>query len=429
MSNHSNVRAHDPQQGFQRNGLRILEAALACAKRGWLVLPMHTPISQGCSCRAVVCKNVGKHPRVPHGLYDATLDVPTIKSWFTKWPNANIGIATGAQSGLIALDEDPRHGSEESLQALTAKYGKLPDTVESLTGGGGRHRLFKHPGVPIKNDGAGARLGPGLDIRGDAGIIVLPPSLHRSGNRYEWEFSSHPDEVPIAPMPSWMLNLLLNTQKTDRETEIRRNRETEDTEDTEDTEAIASPSPSLSVSQAIKMTLPEHEGQRNRKLFDFARTLKAIPSLANATLVNLKETVRQWHQQALPVIGTKAFDETWAEFAYAWPRVRTALGVDTVASALARADAAELPAAGADYDSPHTRRLLKLCRELQRDSGASPFFLSCRKAGKLLGVDHDTASKFMGMLVGDGVLSLSKAGTARTAARYRYIAEDMARNG
>jgi putative DNA primase/helicase len=103
------------------------------------------------------------------------------------------------------LDVDPRHDGDDSLQELLNEYGSIPETVEVKTGGGGRHIFFQHPGGKIGNR---ANLLPGLDIRADGGYVVAAPSVHASGNPYEWELSSHPDEINIAPMPEWLLNLM-----------------------------------------------------------------------------------------------------------------------------------------------------------------------------------------------------------------------------
>ena len=91
---------------------------------------------------------------------------------------------------------------------------------------------------------------------------------------------------------------------------------------------------------------------------------------------------------------------------------------------LERADKAPLPACAEDYDAPETHRLIKLCRELQRASGESPFFLSCRTAGELLGLDYKTAWRRLKALCADEVIQCVKPGTQRSAARYRYIAPD-----
>jgi putative DNA primase/helicase len=86
---------------------------------------------------------------------------------------------------------------------LVARHGRPPPGPVSHTGGGGRHLLFAHPGRPVPSR-AGA-LGPGLDVRGDGGYIVAPPSRHRSGRRYKWEVSSHPAEVALPPAPAWLV--------------------------------------------------------------------------------------------------------------------------------------------------------------------------------------------------------------------------------
>lgn len=186
----------------------LLEAALAYASRGWPVLPVHTPTEHGCSCRNSACTAVGKHPRTPQGFKDATGDATVITQWWSAWPDANIGLVTGSRSGLVALDIDTRHGGDDTLAELERKYGPLPDTVRNLTGGGGWHELFAYPNVPIKSK---ADLAPGVDIRGDGGYIVAPPSLHVSGRTYEWEIDHAPEDLALAPVPAWLLTLLTSS--------------------------------------------------------------------------------------------------------------------------------------------------------------------------------------------------------------------------
>jgi hypothetical protein len=113
-----------------------------------------------------------------------------------------VGILTGSASGVIALDIDPRHGGEASFaEMLTRTGGELPVTAEQKTGGGGRHFLFQHPGFAIRN--SAGRLGPGIDVRGDGGYIVVPVSSHASGGRYEW--LKHPNDGGLAEVPAWLL--------------------------------------------------------------------------------------------------------------------------------------------------------------------------------------------------------------------------------
>jgi hypothetical protein len=140
-------------------------------------------------------------------LKDASTDPRVIARWFRERPYLNLGVCTGARS-FVAIDVDPDKGGADSLYALQRRFGRLPDTVEALTGGGGRHLCFAPPaGRQIRNKQCWAEF-PGLDIRGDGGYIVVAPSLHRSGRPYEWEAFSHPDDVPLAPLPDAYLELL-----------------------------------------------------------------------------------------------------------------------------------------------------------------------------------------------------------------------------
>jgi putative DNA primase/helicase len=149
------------------------------------------------------CKS-GKHPLTNHGCKDATTSESTIDLWNSKSPFANIGVATGANSNLLVLDIDPKNGGDETIAELGAQYGKLPHTPTVITGSGGRHYYFQHPLQPIKNK---TGLFPGIDIKTDGGYVVAPPSLHVSGNHYEWLVTL--DEAPLAPVPDWLLQALV----------------------------------------------------------------------------------------------------------------------------------------------------------------------------------------------------------------------------
>jgi len=181
------------------------EAAFGYARRGWRVFPVHTVRKGRCSCGRPDCRDPGKHPRTRHGLTDASAEVAVVQSWWMKWPDANLGVATGG--GFFALDVDPRHAGDESLHALEAQHGELPATVESLTGGGGRHLLFLSPKGQTVRNATGLAGWPGLDIRGDGGYIVAPPSCHESGRDYAWEAAHHPDDVDLVEAPSWLWGL------------------------------------------------------------------------------------------------------------------------------------------------------------------------------------------------------------------------------
>lgn len=185
---------------------RHLCAALAyAASFGWYVFPCYEIGESGrCTCGRPNCQSPGKHPRTEHGLKAATIDPEKIRRWWGRWPDANIAAATGAVSGFDALDIDPRHGGDESLLEMVAQNGPLPDTVEQLTGGGGRHLLFKqHPGLASRTG-----IFPGIDVRANGGYILVPPSNHSSGREYAWELSSRPGEVPLVEWPEGLLEAL-----------------------------------------------------------------------------------------------------------------------------------------------------------------------------------------------------------------------------
>jgi hypothetical protein len=181
--------------------------ALALASRGWAVFPLHTPRGGGCSCGRPGCEDTGKHPRTRNGLKDATTDPEAIARWWGMWPDANIGVRTGQESGIVVLDIDPRHGGDDALHELEQAHGALPRTVESLTGSGGRHIYFKHPDRAIPN--SVGKLAPGLDVRADGGYVIAPPSVHANGRAYCWLADSGPSDIELAELPDWLARRLI----------------------------------------------------------------------------------------------------------------------------------------------------------------------------------------------------------------------------
>jgi hypothetical protein len=165
----------------------VERAALAYLARAWSVIPIQPR---------------GKRPLVSWEEFQQRVpDASEVRGWFARWPDAGVAIVTGALSELVVLDVDPRHGGERSLAELEREHGSLPRSLEAATGGGGRHVYFRHPGGVVRNR---VGLAPGLDVRGDGGLVVAPPSVHPSGRRYAWHRGQSPGEIEPADLPGWL---------------------------------------------------------------------------------------------------------------------------------------------------------------------------------------------------------------------------------
>jgi hypothetical protein len=191
--------------------MNALDMALAYAERGMAVFPCHYPVRHGvsliCTCGNPACSDAAKHPygrHAPHGFHDASCDKKTIERWWGAGVPYNVGIAAGAVSGIVIIDVDPRHDGDKNLAQLEARHGALPPTWKVITGGGGTHLYFRHPGQPIPTNASSVAIG--VDVRADGGYAIGPPSLHISGQRYAWEVDYHPEYVDLAPLPQWLLD-------------------------------------------------------------------------------------------------------------------------------------------------------------------------------------------------------------------------------
>jgi len=186
------------QEGNKATQASMLDGALDYAVRGWAVFP----IEQG-----------GKKPLCKWREESNRIEGNIRRKW-AESPDNNIGIDTG-KSGLVVVDIDPASGGEDSLQSLEGEYDLLPTTVMVSTGGGGYHYYFKKPeGVEIKN--SASKVAPGIDIRGQGGYVVAPPSVHESGRKYEW--INPPGDYEPADLPEWLYRLVVEQKgKTEGE--------------------------------------------------------------------------------------------------------------------------------------------------------------------------------------------------------------------
>jgi len=182
-----------------------LPEALDFAARGYAVFPIHSPSAgKPCDCNAAKCDSPAKHPRTLHGLADATTDEGKVARWWDMWPHANIGVATGPDSNLVVLDIDPRHGGDTELDRLVAENEQIPFGPSYETGSGGSHYWFRHPGFKITSRNS---IGPGIDVKGDGGYVIVPPSVHSTGGSYVWyEDCDLTTELP--EIPPWIMELM-----------------------------------------------------------------------------------------------------------------------------------------------------------------------------------------------------------------------------
>lgn len=159
-----------------------------------------------CNCKSDRCCFPGKHlrPRLEEDSMD-------IGIW-NLYPNSNYLVMTGKESGIFVIDVDTN--GFETFEQLETKYGAFPDTVSVITGSGGRHYYFMlptHETIPTGHE----LLGCGIDVCGENGYVVAPPSIHASGNQYKW--SKKPTKRDdFLRAPDWLLNLILSNKNPSR---------------------------------------------------------------------------------------------------------------------------------------------------------------------------------------------------------------------
>jgi hypothetical protein len=149
----------------------------------------------------------GKTPITPNGFKDASNDPERIRAWWTQTPQANIGVDCG-RSNLAVIDLDGAHALDRWNVIVDSMGLPFARCAVAQTGGGGNHIVYAQPSPRIRN--TSGKLGKGIDTRGDGGYIVLAPSIHPSGNRYEWLNEQEP-EYGLDPMPDQLADLILNT--------------------------------------------------------------------------------------------------------------------------------------------------------------------------------------------------------------------------
>jgi hypothetical protein len=165
--------------------------------RGWSVFPVPPGTK----------KSYKSAERSGGRAWGMTRDPDEISRDFIRWPDAGIGIPTGAVNGFVVVETDTVAGGhatdgEPSLRELEAKYGALPETLQAISPSGSIHRYFKHPAGCIKIKCSASEIGPGIDVKGDGGMVLVPPTVRSGVGEYRWLNNN-----PIAPMPDWLIEL------------------------------------------------------------------------------------------------------------------------------------------------------------------------------------------------------------------------------
>jgi hypothetical protein len=189
---------------------RMYAAIGYAEKQDFFVLPDHTIVDGCCTCGDKDCDRPGKHPLTKNGVKDATNDLVAIGKWWADTQGLpNVGIATGQASGVDVVDGDVKTGGMKTLALWKQEHGEMPKTPTVRTPTGGLHYFFRHtPGV-----GSRTGIAPGIDIRGDGGQVVAPPSIHMNGGKYEW---IEPLTTPLAEMPGWLLEIILKPKTQEK---------------------------------------------------------------------------------------------------------------------------------------------------------------------------------------------------------------------
>lgn len=451
----------------------LLAAGLGYAARKWGVVAMFELLFSGpkphCSCKKLFnCPWPGKHPRyrtgsLEHGANSATTDPRIIRSWWNSWSQANVGLATGRRWDLLVLDIDPRNGGDVTLAELEDRLGKLPHTVESLTGGGGRHLLFRHP--PGKPRGS---LGAGIEILSDGKLFVAPPSMHHSGRTYAWELSSVPGVVDLAELPdTWIGEILLlevGGEKGDgggyRDSGEYRGAspavpdvpiDPEDPDIPVDpaipavpvTQGRASPdcsavpavpadpavpvTPGWTVDRVIQGSMPKGPGEHDRKNMDLARGIRV--NLGINELDAAQPIFERWFEQARACISDKDYDLAWFKFMRAFELARIPLGArDLATRAYEAAKNSPFPTCVERVRGDRTKLLVAICAQMHFLVGGR-FKLSCHQVADLLHMHPSQASALLHGLTKVLILRCvdrGRPGTpGRGAATWEYIGDRL----
>lgn len=399
------------------SSLDLLEVALQYSLLGWSIIP--------------IAGNKKPPVNLKWGPFQTRrADERQLRDWFEKRHDLGLAVVLGAVSGgLTCRDFD----NVAAYEGWAAKNSDLAATLPTSRTVRGFHVFFRSTLNRTETFGKEG------ELRSEGSYVVLAPSRHASGAKYVWIREPN-QEIPFVEPDRFRPLSLQRDGDTESQScgdsenqshgdaERLRDRVTENQSD-RDTENISSGSLALckfasverEIERAIAKSLPHRVGERNRKLFDLARSLRGIPLMASASTTDLESIVRRWHQLAYSAIGTKSFAESWADFLHGWGKVKFANSDKVVEEAWKRAQVAPILAEADKYDSESMRQLAALCLELQRLHGVGcKFFLATRTAAKFLGRNHTDVAKWVNLFVQENVLTVFPTPNRRMAPRFLY---------
>ena len=419
-------------------------AAIEYAKRGFRIVPCHSVRDGKCTC-GKCCRKPGKHPRPPKWPDVASCDTSTVAEWWSKWPMANVGVATGAGSGILVFDFDGEDGAQ-TLRELAAEDATIMNTLIHQTGSGGTHLFYRHPGGSIGN---AIETLTGMDIRADRGLIILPPSRHSSGNDYRVNC-----DRPVAVLPPSLQRFLSPCHK-EKQRELKRVDEgqRESKQEREKKGGSKKNLPPITkdlLERTIQASLPTGPGRRNRQVFELSRHLLTIDGITQDISATLfRPIVGRWHNMAVEQATRLGFvingdlEETWTDFRYGWGKVTHPFGcaLKPVFDEIHQMDVegeVEPPVWNAlEYfrrtaDLP-MRLLHSVLFELAHRASDEPFSLACnigaqhlRRIGAGEKISETWVYRRLKTLEDDGILHCVDKGQSggmcdRRAAKYRWI--------
>jgi hypothetical protein len=365
----------------------LVARALDYLQRGWSIIP-------------VVDKKAA-------GLWKPFQSTPpdetTLKALLARRNVSGVAVILGEVSEMLGCRDfdDPK-----AYQRWKERNPSLADELPTARTGRGYHVYFTAPREAYEDLGDG-------EYRADSGhYAVLPPSRHESGRAYQWIREPKGRLPEIDPVGDELILPML-ARTSDPLKELTQDRLIQPQHAQQPIACV-----SRTVEEAIAATLPTGPGQRNRRIFDFARQLKSINGL-DTSPSSLLANFASWHEQALPFIRTKEFDESWLDFQIAWRRLKAPLRATTVQAAYEAALAAPMELHG----NVALGTLAGLCRQLGLGSQDGRFFLAVGTVATLFGVSRTTAWRWLQSLQFSQIIQLVSKGKLedRRASTWLYI--------